>query len=167
MTADAVSPLAGKRAGTRPAPTRYARDFPSIPEPPRSIGQSIATFLDCPLVTRLGFALILINVVTLSLEAFPRVMAWAGGLILGVDRLCLAAFLVGLVLRLYVQGMRFFRSGWNVICLVIIGMSLLPATGNNSVLRALRILRVMRVVSAMPSLRRVVNGLGRALPEMG
>jgi voltage-gated sodium channel len=128
---------------------------------------SVAAFLDRPVVTRLIITLILINAVTLGLETFPEVMARAGTLILAIDRLCLTVFVIELTLRLYAQGLRFFRSGWNIFDFLIIGISLLPATGNFSVLRALRILRVLRVVSAVPSLRRVVDGLGRALPGMG
>ncbi|MDZ4085237.1 MAG: ion transporter [Tabrizicola sp.] len=128
---------------------------------------AVAAFLDRPTVARFIIALILINAVTLGLETFPAVMARAGGLILAIDRLCLSIFVVELALRLFALGPRFFRSGWNVFDFVIIGISLLPATGSFSVLRAMRILRVLRVVSAVPSLRRVVDGLGRALPGMG
>lgn len=128
---------------------------------------AVAEFLDRPTVARFIIALILINAVTLGLETFPALMDRAGGLILAIDRLCLSIFVVELALRLYALGPRFFRSGWNVFDFVIIGISLLPATGSFSVLRAMRILRVLRVVSAVPSLRRVVDGLGRALPGMG
>jgi voltage-gated sodium channel len=128
---------------------------------------SVAAFLDRPMVGRFIIAVILINAVTLGLETFPEVMSRAGGLILAIDRLCLGIFVVELTLRLYALGLRFFRSGWNVFDFVIVGISLLPATGSFSVLRALRILRVLRVISVTPSLRRVVDGLGRALPGMG
>jgi voltage-gated sodium channel len=128
---------------------------------------SIAAFLDRPAVTRFIIAVILVNAVTLGLETIPEVMARAGGLILAIDSICLAIFVIELSLRLYAQGLRFFRSGWNVFDFVIVAISLLPATGGFSVLRALRILRVLRVVSVVPSLRRVVDGLGRALPGMG
>jgi voltage-gated sodium channel len=50
---------------------------------------------------------------------------------------------------------------------VIVGIALIPASGGLSVLRALRILRVLRAISIVPSLRRVVEGLIRALPGMG
>jgi voltage-gated sodium channel len=128
---------------------------------------AIADFLDRPTVSRFIIAVILINAVTLGLETVPEVMARAGGLILAIDRICLGIFVVELSLRLFALGPRFFRSGWNVFDFVIVGISLLPATGSFSVLRAMRILRVLRVVSAVPSLRRVVDGLGRALPGMG
>lgn len=128
---------------------------------------AIAAFLDRPTVSRFIIAVILINAVTLGLETSPNVMARAGALILAIDRICLAIFVAELALRLYALGWRFFRSGWNIFDFVIIAISLLPATGSFSVLRAMRILRVLRVVSAVPSLRRVVDGLGRALPGMG
>jgi voltage-gated sodium channel len=94
-------------------------------------------------------------------------MNLAGPLILAIDRLCLSIFVAELAARLFAQGLRFFRSGWNVFDFVIVGISLLPATGGFSVLRAPRILRALRVVSVVPSLRRVVDGLARALPGTG
>jgi voltage-gated sodium channel len=128
---------------------------------------AIARFLDRPQVSQFLIAVILINAVTLGLETFPAVMERAGALILAIDSLCLAIFVAELAARLYAQGLRFFRSGWNVFDFIIVGISLLPATGGFSVLRALRVLRVLRVISVTPSLRRVVDGLGRALPGMG
>ena len=128
---------------------------------------AVASFLDRPFVTRFLITVILINAVTLGLETSPFVMDRVGGLVLAIDTICLSIFVVELAARFYAQGLRFFRSGWNVFDFVIVGISLLPATGGFSVLRALRVLRVLRVVSVTPSLRRVVDGLGRALPGMG
>ncbi|WP_103256808.1 ion transporter [Tabrizicola aquatica] len=128
---------------------------------------AVGLFLDRPQVTRFLIAVILLNAVTLGLETVPAVMEQAGGLLLAVDRACLTIFVVELAARLYAQGARFFRNGWNLFDFVIVGISLIPAGAGFSVLRALRILRVLRVVSVTPSLRRVVDGLGRALPGMG
>jgi voltage-gated sodium channel len=127
----------------------------------------IDAFLDRPRITRVLIAVILLNAVILGLETFPAIMDRAGGLLTMLDRACLAIFVAELTARLYAQGLRFFRSGWNVFDFVIVGISLVPTGAGLSVLRALRILRVLRVVSVTPSLRRVVDGLGRALPGMG
>jgi voltage-gated sodium channel len=129
--------------------------------------ESVARLLDRPLVTRFIITVILINAVTLGLETVPVVMARAGALVLAIDRICLAIFVVEISARLYALGLRFFRSGWNIFDFVIVAISLIPASGSFSVLRAMRILRVLRVISVTPSLRRVVDGLGRALPGMG
>lgn len=128
---------------------------------------AVAAFLDRPTVSRFIIAVILLNAVTLGLETSTAVMDRAGPLLIAIDRACLGIFVVELCARLYALGLRFFRSGWNVFDFIIVGISLIPASGSLSVLRALRILRVLRVVSAVPSLRRVVDGLGRALPGMG
>lgn len=127
----------------------------------------LAQFVESPRFTNAILGVILFNAIILGLETSPSVMARAGGLILALDRICLAIFVVELVAKLVTFGPRFFRSGWNLFDFLIVGISLLPATQGLSVLRALRILRLLRVVSVAPSLRRVVEGFIRALPGMG
>ncbi len=127
----------------------------------------IESFLERPGVTRFILAVILFNAVLLGLETSKPVMAAAGDVILTLDRICLAIFVAELALKLFALGGRFFRSGWNLFDLAVVGVALLPATGGLSVLRALRVLRGLRVISIAPSLRRVVEGFLRALPGMG
>ncbi len=112
-------------------------------------------------------ALIIINAITLGLETSDAAMAAFGPVLLFIDRLVLWVFVVELVLRFYVYRTRFFHDPWRIFDFVIVGIALMPTTGNLSVLRALRILRVLRLVSMVPSLRRVVGGLIAALPGMG
>jgi len=126
----------------------------------------IERFLDSAGVRNGIIAVILFNAVILGLETSKTVMAGFGPLILMLDTICLAIFTVEIGLKLFVQGGRFFRDGWNIFDFLVVGISLLPASGGLSVLRALRILRVLRVVSAAPSLRRVVEGFITALPGM-
>lgn len=110
---------------------------------------------------------ILFNAIILGLETSDAIMARAGGVISALDHLCLAIFVVELALKLFAQGTRFFRNGWNLFDAAIVGISLSPAGAGLSVLRALRILRLLRVVSVVPSLRRVVEAFIMALPGMG
>lgn len=109
---------------------------------------------------------IVVNAVTLGLETSAPVMREFGGLLHAADRVMLAIFTVELALRLYAFGWRFFRDSWNVFDFIIVGISLIPATGPFSVLRALRVLRVLRLISAVPAMRRVVSGLLNAVPGM-
>jgi voltage-gated sodium channel len=129
--------------------------------------ERVADYLERPAVTKFIMGVILFNAVLLGLETSKTAMAAAGGLILTLDRICLAIFVVEIALKLFALGGRFFRSGWNLFDLAVVGVALLPATGGLSVLRALRVLRVLRVISMAPSLRRVVEGFMRALPGMG
>jgi voltage-gated sodium channel len=110
---------------------------------------------------------IIFNAVLLGLETSDPVMGLTGPLIPVLDGLCLAVFVIELGLKMFAQGPRFFRQGWNLFDFVIVGASLVPGAQTFSVLRALRILRVLRVISAAPRLRRVVEGFITALPGMG
>ena len=112
-------------------------------------------------------AVIIVNAVLLGIETSDAIMARAGGVILFLDRLCLAIFVAEIAAKLFADRFRFFKNGWNIFDFVIVGISLVPVTQGFSALRALRILRVLRLVSTAPRLRRVVEGLVNALPGMG
>ncbi|MEB3417033.1 ion transporter [Salipiger marinus] len=122
--------------------------------------------LETPLVRHTILGVILFNAVILGLETSDQAMAAAGGLILALDLLCLAIFVVELAAKILARGGAFFRSGWNIFDFVIVAVSLVPAGQGLAVLRALRILRLLRVVSIAPTLRRVVEGFLSALPGM-
>ena len=124
-------------------------------------------WLDQPWVTNLVVAVIIFNAVLLGMETSPRIMAQAGALILALYQACLAFFVTEILLKIYARGGQFFRNGWNIFDVVIVGAALVPGSQGVSVLRALRILRVLRVISVAPSLRRVVEGFVTALPGMG
>ena len=127
----------------------------------------IQTLLESKRFQRAITALIVINAVTLGMETSATVMEAAGSVLVTIDRLILAVFVVELTAKLAVYRQRFHRDPWNLFDLIVVGIALLPATGSLSVLRALRILRVLRLISAVPSMRRVVTALMRAIPGMG
>jgi len=129
--------------------------------------QILADWLDRPRIRQFIIGVIIFNAILLGLETSPEVMGAAGTIILTLDWICLAIFVIEIALKLVAHGARFFRSGWNVFDFLIVGIALMPATHGLSVLRALRILRVLRVISAAPRLRRVVEGFVTALPGMG
>ncbi|HRV79351.1 MAG TPA: ion transporter, partial [Thauera sp.] len=111
-------------------------------------------------------AVIVVNAITLGLETSPTAMQQAGGLLLALDRTALAIFVVEIVLKLIVYRQHFFRSGWNVFDFTIVAITLAPTGEGLQVLRSLRILRALRLVSVVPSMRKVVNALLRAIPGM-
>lgn len=132
-----------------------------------SFRQQTSDFLDRQPVKNAIIAVILFNAVILGLETSTTVMAQAGSVIRFLDLLCLTIFTVEIAAKLFAQGPRFFRNGWNLFDFAVVGISLVPVTQGASVLRALRVLRVLRVLSVAPSLRRVVEGFVTALPGMG
>ena len=124
---------------------------------------SLQTILETARVRKFITAVILFNAVILGLETFDMAMAKACLLIGVLNRICLAIFVVELVLKLLVYRLRFFCDGWNIFDFAIVAVSLVPAAQSLPVLRSLRILRV---VSVAPRLRRVVEGFITALPGM-
>ena len=120
-----------------------------------------------PAVQRVILIAIVINAIVLGLETAPSIMAQYGPLLIAIDKACLALFVVEIAAKLFAQGGRFFRDGWNVFDFFVVAISLVPQSGGLSVLRALRVVRVLRLVSTLPQMRRVVEGLIEALPGMG
>lgn len=129
--------------------------------------ERLADWLDQPRIRNFIIGVILFNAVLLGLETSVPVMAAVGPLILALDKLCLAIFVVEIALKLSAHRWTFFRNGWNLFDFFIVSIALIPGAQTFSVLRALRILRVLRVISAAPRLRRVVEGFVTALPGMG
>jgi len=120
-----------------------------------------------PRTERFIMALIVVNAVTLGLETSDSVMARFGPLLTVVDRVIIAIFVLEILARFIAQRGAFFRDGWNIFDVAVIGLALAPATSAFSVLRALRVLRLLRLITAVPALQRVVGGLITALPGMG
>lgn len=116
---------------------------------------------------RFIITVIVINAVGLGFETSPVAMEAAGSVIALLDRVALAIFVVELALKLFAYRLAFFKSGWNIFDLAIVSAALMPAGAQFSVLRALRILRALRLVSVVPSMRKVIVGLFKAIPSIG
>ena len=126
----------------------------------------LRTFIDRPATQRTILALILLNAVILGLETSPSLMASHGSLLVALDQAILAVFVVEIAARLLVHRLAFFRDPWSVFDFVVVGIALVPASGELAVLRALRVLRVLRILTIVPSMRRVVGALLSAIPGL-
>ncbi len=111
-------------------------------------------------------AVIAVNAVILGLETSSDVMDVAGPVLSALDQLAVAIFVVELLMKLAVYRLAFFKRAWNIFDFTIVAITLLPAGQGVSVLRALRILRAFRLISTVPSMRKVVEALMRAIPGM-
>ena len=113
---------------------------------------------------------IVINAIVLGLETFPSVMAsYADQLILAND-ICYGVFVVELVLRFASYGRRpqdFFKSGWNVFDLIIIGGVWIPGVRENAtLLRILRLARIARLLRFLPDARVLIATVVRSIPPL-
>ncbi|MEC8066976.1 MAG: ion transporter [Pseudomonadota bacterium] len=110
---------------------------------------------------------IVLNALALGVETFHGLSENTLSLLYTFDQVCLVIFVVELLLKIYAYGWSFFKKPWCVFDLLIVAVTLVPNTGNLSVLRGLRVLRVLRLISSVPQLRMVVNGFLDAMPGIG
>lgn len=74
-------------------------------------------------------------------------------------------FTAELALEFLAQGPRaYFRNGWNIFDMLVVGICYVATNPAISALRTLRVVRVFRLISAVPAMRRVVEALFGAMP---
>lgn len=74
-------------------------------------------------------------------------------------------FTAELVLEFLAQGPKaYFKRGWNIFDVIVVGLSWMASNPAISALRTLRVVRVFRLISAVPQMRRVVEALFNAMP---
>lgn len=111
---------------------------------------------------------IVINAIVLGLECSSDIKADFGFTLNLIDNVCLAIFVVELLLKIYAFRFAFFtgaNKGWNIFDFIIVLLSLC-ASGGISVLRALRIFRAMRLLSVLPQMRIVTEAMLHTLPSL-
>ena len=134
-----------------------------------TVTDKIGSITGSSLFRRVVVTLILINAIIVGLDTYPQIHARYGQILHLADRIILYLFSLELVLRFLGSNPRlaFFRSGWNLFDLIIVGVSYLPSSEFFTVARLFRILRALRTVSVSPDLQKVVNALLRSLPALG
>ena len=114
---------------------------------------------------------IVANAVVLGLETFPSVMATQGATLVTLNNVFYGVFVVELVLRFASYGRRpqdFFRNGWNIFDLIIIGGVWIPGVRENAtLLRLLRLGRIARLLRFLPDARVLLTTVVRSLPPLG
>ena len=139
------------------------------PSPPRT--GRLARLVDSDAFNLAIAGVIVINAIVLGLETFPNVMASYGGALILANEVCYAIFVVELILRFASYGKRpqdFFKSGWNVFDLIIIGGVWIPGVRENAtLLRILRLARIARLLRFLPDARVLISTVVRSIPPLG
>jgi voltage-gated sodium channel len=135
-----------------------------------SFAQTAGRIVESDAFTYFIAGVILLNAAVLGLETYDRIDRDAGGTLELANDVFLAIFVVELGLRFASYGRRpqdFFRSGWNVFDLVVVGAAFVPGLSKNStLLRLARLLRVVRVVRLLPDVRVLMLAMARSIPPM-
>lgn len=129
--------------------------------------KSVRTFIESRYFQNFIIAVIILNGIVLGIQTSRGLAPSTMQLLDVVDQACLAIFVIELVMKLLVYRLAFFRQGWNIFDFVIVGISLVPASGQLSILRTFRIFRVLRLITTVDSIRRVVSGMLIAIPGVG
>lgn len=126
----------------------------------------LARWVESPRVQQLIVAVILLNALILGLETSDALMERYGSLLILLDKLCLAVFIVEIGIKLAAYRLNFWRSGWNWFDFLVVAVALVPNAGPWAVLRSLRILRVLRLLTVLPQLKKVVAAFIHAIPGL-
>lgn len=139
----------------------------SVPATATTTRERLLEVVQATWFTRFILGVILFNAAILGLQTARELTAsWSVALHL-LDRICLAIFVIEILMRLYVWRRRFFRDPWSIFDFTVVAIALVPSSGPLAILRAFRVLRVLRVLTIVPSMRRVVSALLGALPGLG
>lgn len=110
---------------------------------------------------------IALNAVVIGLETYPAVNDRYGDGLTLANEIFLGIFIVEILLRFGAFATHpadFFKSGWHIFDIVVIGAVFIPGVSSNAqLLRLVRLLRVVRVVSVLPDLRVIISGLARSV----
>ena len=118
--------------------------------------------------TRFITFLIIANAVTLGVATYGNLPPEVYEAFRQFDFFVVVVFIIEIGLKLIAYGWRFFKNGWNVFDLVVVGVVFVPSSISGfAVLRALRVLRILRLISIVPMMRKIVEALFRAVPGMG
>jgi voltage-gated sodium channel len=130
----------------------------------------LARLVDSDRFARVIAVVIVLNAIVLGLETYPAIMASYGDALVLLNELCFAVFVVELILRLasYGRDIRsFFRSGWNVFDLIVIGAVFIPGVREQAqLLRLLRLARIVRLVRYLPDARILLLTVIKSIPSL-
>ena len=111
--------------------------------------------------------IIIANAITLGAATYDNLPPALHAAFALFDQFVIVVFVLEIMLKFFAYRWGFFRRGWNVFDLFIVGVVLVPGAAGFTVLRALRVLRVLRLISVVPMMRRIVEALFNAIPGMG
>ena len=124
------------------------------------------TFIESTKTQNFILGVIIFNAIVLGLETSDNAVKHAGNLLAVLDKIAIGIFIAEIAIKLIVYRFGFFKDGWNIFDFIIVSAALLPAGDGTSVLRALRIMRAFRLMSAVPSMRFVIQAMLNAIPGM-
>lgn len=109
--------------------------------------------------------LICLDSVVLGLLTSDYFTLHFGILLFALDRLCMAIFMIEMLLKIYVYKSNFFQSKWNIFDFAVIMLSAFSFAPYLIVMRTFRLFRLLKYINRFSKLRRILNVFGALLPN--
>lgn len=110
--------------------------------------------------------LILFDCIILGLMTSGFIQFTIGFELFLVDRLIVALFISEMLMKIYAYRGKFFNSGWNILDLIVVVISIIPATSYFVILRSLRLLRLVKYIDKDIKITQFLNALASTLPTL-
>lgn len=110
-------------------------------------------------------SLICLDAVVFGLLTSDYFNEFFGSVLFVLDRLCMAIFIVEMVMKLYVYGHKFFKSRWNTFDFTVIAVSSFSFASYFIVLRTFRLFRLLKYIDRFSKLKRILTVLGALMPN--
>lgn len=125
----------------------------------------VQNFLESPNFEPFIMSLICLDAIVLGLMTSDYYNQFFGGVLFFLDRLCMAIFIVEMVLKIYVYGANFFKSRWNTFDFSVIALSSFSFAGYLIILRTFRLFRMVKYINRFSKLKRVINIFSALMPN--
>lgn len=123
-------------------------------------------WIDGPKAHKIILTIILINAIAVGLTTVPLMNEKFSSLLTLIEDFTIFLFIIEIGIRLWVQRGTFFREGWNLFDIIVVGLSIIPHEAGFSILRSFRILKSLSVMETNPHLSHIVNVLLKIWPKI-
>lgn len=127
--------------------------------------RKLASLLKSPNFDMFIVCVILFDAIVLGFMASDVVFFDYKPLLFLLDRLCLAIFVMEMLLKLFVFRKEFFKNGWNIFDFIIVAISSVPYASSLIVLRTFRLFRLFKFLDHCPCLKNMVDTAIKLLPN--
>lgn len=110
-------------------------------------------------------SLICLDAIIFGMMTSDKFNDYFGNVLFILDRMCMAIFIIEMVLKLFVYKTSFFTSKWNTFDFIIITVSSFSFANYLIVLRTFRLFRILKYINRFSQLRKILNVLNALLPN--
>jgi voltage-gated sodium channel len=117
--------------------------------------KKLKKFVESPHFNFFILALILIDSLMLGLKTSDTINQFAGPFLILAGNVIISIFVIELILKLSVFGIRFFKDGFNCLDFILVSISLLEVASTARIFRVLRLGRLFRSARSLKAVRTV------------